>query len=110
MTKDQFVRRRSEFYKRDRRFNAVYLALFFAVLIAAIPLSSRVPEQYQGAAGISFLVLLVTNAAIFTLRSRGQAKRAGLVCRSCNGGLLGMPGDMAVAIGNCPHCGQLAFA
>ena len=110
VTKDQFVRLRSEFYKRDRRFNTVYLALFFAALIAAIPLSSHVPEQYQGTVGISFLVLLVANAAIVTLHGRGQAKRAGLVCRSCNGGLLGIPGDIAVATGSCPHCGQLAFA
>ena len=109
MTKDQFVNRRSEFYVRDRRFNAVYLTLFFVILIAAIPLSSFVPDKYQGVAGISFLVLLIANAAIFTLRGRSQAARAGLVCRSCKGGLLGMPGDMAVASGSCPHCGQSPF-
>ncbi|MNM34992.1 hypothetical protein D3C81_456540 [compost metagenome] len=110
MTKDQFVKRRSEFHARDRRFNTVYLILFFGVLLAAIPLASLVPEQYQGVAGISYLVLLIANAAIFTLRDRNQAQRAGLVCRSCKGGLLGMPGDMAVATGNCPHCGQSPFA
>ncbi|WP_407353293.1 hypothetical protein [Luteimonas sp. R10] len=110
MTKDQFVRCRAEFYQRDRRFNFVYLALFFGLLIAAIPLSSHVPEQYQGVVGISFITVLVANAAIFTLRGRGQAKRAGLVCRSCRGGLLGAPGNIAVATGNCPHCGQAAFA
>ena len=109
MTKDQFVRRRSELYKRDRRFNTIYLTLFFGLLIAAIPLLARVPEQHQGAAGISYLVALIANAVIFTLRGQGQAKRAGLICRSCKGGLLGMPGNIAIATGNCPHCGQQAF-
>ncbi|MEF3081094.1 hypothetical protein V3391_02540 [Luteimonas sp. SMYT11W] len=109
MTKDQFVRRLSEFNKRDRRFNTIYLTLFFGLLIAAIPLLGRVPEQRQGVAGISYLAVLVANAVIFTLRGRGQAKRAGLVCHSCKGGLLGMLGNIAVATGNCPHCGQQAF-
>ena len=109
MTKDQFVRRRSEFYKRDRRFNTIYLALFFGLLVAAIPLFGCIPEQHQGLAGISYLVLLIANAVIFTLRGRGQAMRAGLVCHSCNGGLLGIPGNIAVATGNCPHCGKRAF-
>ncbi|MEF3081092.1 hypothetical protein V3391_02530 [Luteimonas sp. SMYT11W] len=45
MTKDQFVRRLSEFNKRGRRFNTIYLTLFFGLLIAAIPLLGRVPEQ-----------------------------------------------------------------
>jgi hypothetical protein len=110
VTRDQFVQRRSEFHRRDRRVNVIYLTLFFGFLFAAIPLSSLVPERYQGAAGISFVVLLFANAAIFTLRARGQAKRASLVCRSCSGGLIGVPGDLAVATGNCPHCGQPAFA
>lgn len=110
MTKDQFVRLRADFYSRDRRFNLVYLALFFGLLVAAIPLSSYIPEQYQGLAGIAYMVVLVANAAIFTLHGRGQAKRAGLLCRSCGGGLLGPPGNIAVATGNCPHCGKAAFA
>jgi hypothetical protein len=110
VTKDQFVRCRSEFYKRDRRFNTVYLTLFFGLLVAAIPLLGRVPEQHQSVAGISYLMLLVASALIFTLRGRGQAKRAGLVCHSCKGGLLGMPGNMAIATGNCPHCGRQAFS
>ncbi|WP_152619982.1 hypothetical protein [Lysobacter sp. A03] len=110
MTKDQFVKRRAKFYARDRRVNTVYLILFFGVLLAAIPLASLVPARYQGAAGISYLVLLIVNAAIFTLRGRNQAQRAGFVCRFCNGGLLGIPGDIAVATGNCPHCGRSPFA
>lgn len=103
------MRRRSELYKRDRRFNTVYLTLFFGLLVAAIPLLARVPEQHQSVAGISYFVLLIANAVIVTLRGRSQAKRAGLVCRSCKGGLLGMPGNIAIATGNCPHCGQQAF-
>ena len=110
MTKDQFIRRRSEFYRRDKWYSAIYLVLFFGVLIAAIPLSSLVPEQYETVAGALFFVLLFGNAIFFSLRDRGQAKRVGLVCRSCKEGLLGAPGDIAVATSTCPHCGKPAFA
>ena len=109
LTKDQFVRARAEFYRKDRRFNAVYLSLFFVLIIGAVPLSSFVPEHYQAAVGICYVLALLANAGIYTLRIRKQAERAGLVCRTCGGRLLGAPGDIAVATGNCPHCGQASF-
>jgi hypothetical protein len=110
VTKEQFVRRRTEFERRDRRSNAIYLVVFFAVLLAAIPLSSHVPEAYDTAFAFGYLALLIANAVIVMWRGRNQAQRAGLVCLSCKGGLLGIPGNVAAATGNCPHCGQAAFA
>lgn len=109
MTKDQFVRERAEFEKRDRRFNAIYLTSFFALLLAAIPLSAYIPDGYDAEFGIGYLVLLVANATAMLFRGLNQAARAGLVCVSCKGGLLNMPGQIAVATGTCPHCGQSPF-
>ena len=109
MTKEQFVRQRAEFERRDHRFNAIYLILFFAVLLAAIPLSAYIPDGYEAEFGIGYLVLLLANATVMPFRGRNQAARAGLVCVSCKGGLLNTPGHIAVATGTCPHCGQPAF-
>jgi hypothetical protein len=110
VTKEQFVRKRAEFEKQDRRFNTCYLVVFFGILLAAIPLSSYVPEAYETEFALAYLGILIANAAIMMLRGRNQAGRAGLLCRSCKGGLLNMPGNIAVATGICPHCGQQAFA
>lgn len=110
MTREQFVQRRAEFVTRDRRFNIVYLAVFFGLLIAAIPLSSYVPKTLNTQFVIGFLGLLAVNAIIMMWSGLNQAKRAGLVCDSCKGGLLNTPGNIAVATGNCPHCGKQAFA
>jgi hypothetical protein len=109
VTKEQFVRRRADFERRDRRFNAIYLTLFFAVLLAAIPLSAYLPEGYEGVSAIGYVILLTANAAVMLFYNRNQAARAGLVCANCKGGLLNTPGQIAVATGTCPHCGQLAF-
>jgi hypothetical protein len=109
VTKEQFIRKRADFESRDRRFNAIYLALFFIALFAAIPLSAYIPGGYEGAFAIGYLALLIANAAIFLLYNRNQAARAGLICANCKGGLLNMPGQIAVATGTCPHCGQPAF-
>ena len=96
--------------RRDRRFNTGYLVLLFAVLLAAIPLSDYVPKAYDTQFALAYLILLCINAAAMLWRGRNQAKRAGLVCNSCQGGLLGTPGNIAAATGQCPHCGQRAFA
>ena len=55
--------------------------------------------------------MLVMGAAvlIWVLRFPNQAKDEGLVCRACDGGLLNAPGDIAIASGRCPHCGDAAF-
>ena len=110
MTKDQFLRARDDFIRRDRKFNRVYLTCFFGFLIAAIPLASQIPEKYNAPAAFGLLAILVVNAVLVLWLGRDQAKREGLVCVSCGGGLLNEPGNIAVATGNCPHCGQPAFA
>jgi hypothetical protein len=110
VTKEQFVRRRAEFQKRDRRFNILYLVSFFGLLILAVPLSSHIPKAYNTAFVVGYLVLLAINAVIMVWFGQNQAKRAGLVCYSCKGGLLNTPGNIAMATGNCPHCGKRAFA
>ncbi len=110
MTNEQFVRKRAAFEKRDRWFNIIYLVCFFGLLILAVPLSSYIPKAYNTAFTVGFLALLATNAIIMVWSGLNQAKRAGLVCYSCKGGLLNAPGNIAVATGNCPHCGKRAFA
>jgi len=109
LTKDQFTRTLREFEVRDKRFNTIYMVIFFGLLLANIPLSSRIPEQYNGIYLTVFLALLLGNAAAMLWRGKGQAKREGLVCRSCGGGLLGQPGRLALAAGTCPHCKLKAF-
>ena len=110
MTKDQFLHAREDFIRRDRTFNRIYLTCFFGFLLAAIPLSSRIPEKYGSQAAFGLLAILVVNAVLVLWLGRNQAKREGLVCVSCGGGLLNRPGDIVFATGNCPHCGQPAFA
>jgi hypothetical protein len=110
VTKEQFIHRRTEFERRDRRSNTIYLVVFFGVLLAAIPISSHIPEAYDTEFALTFLAFLIANAFIVMWRGRHQAQRAGLVCTSCKGGLLGIPGNIATDTGNCPHCGQRAFA
>lgn len=109
MTKQQFIKRRAEFEQRDRRFNTIYMIVFFALLLANIPLSSCISDSYSSLYIAIFLALLFGNAAIMFWRDMGQAKRAGLVCGSCKGGLLGIQGHLAIATGTCGHCGQQAF-
>ena len=110
MTKDEFVQRRAEFMKRDRRVTSVCFVIFFVLIVAGIWLPPYVPKAYKTAFFIGYFCLFLVNVILMFSSGFNQAKRAGLVCDSCKGGLLNKPGNIAVATGICPHCGKRAFA
>jgi hypothetical protein len=109
LTKDQFVLRIAAFERRDKRAGAIYLTVLFALLIGNIALAPYVPNTYKSVYFDVVFTLMVGNVVAMLYYSRDQTKRNGLVCRSCEGGLLGVPGQLAIATGTCPHCGRPAF-
>jgi hypothetical protein len=109
MTKEEFVKRKIEFDRKDRRFNRTFMAVFFGSLLLNIPLVSRVPEFYEPLYWVGFCLFFLVSFAVLFWGGLNQAKHAGLICRSCEGGLLNWRGDDAVATGICSHCGDRPF-
>jgi hypothetical protein len=108
LTKEQFIKRRIEFDARDSRNNMISMISLFGFLGAAFLLSYVVPAQYNWIF-VSVLLAVLLPAAILPFFGMNQAQKAGLVCQSCGGGLLGVPGQLAVSTDACPHCGKYPF-
>jgi len=109
MRLNEYLKRRQEFYQRDRRFNIVYMTLFFAILIGNIFVADYIPESWNIAYLVAFFAFLLGNVWFSIKNGAWRVKNAGLDCKSCTTPLLGIPGDLAVTTGQCSHCGGSAF-
>jgi hypothetical protein len=109
MTKDEFARRRAAFYVRDRRFNIIYLVTLFSLITVSYYFAPSIPAEHNDAITFAILAALIAVAVAPWLGGLNHAKKAGLICRACGGGLLGNPGEIAMATDSCPHCGKAPF-
>lgn len=93
----------------------LWLVFFFAALLACTPLMQYIDKHDQeyrwiGAAiGIGFLVFLFANLVLMAWYSLRQQRRFGHRCPHCNKALIGFGAQLAIATGNCGHCGEKVF-
>jgi hypothetical protein len=111
MRLDEYLRKRDEFTRQEKRFNRVYLPVFFGLLIGNLFLVKAIPESWGGwwLYLIGFFALLLGNLWFTTRREKKRVAEAGLNCRTCRRPLVGVSGDLAVTTGRCASCGGQAF-
>jgi len=105
MTRQEFLRRNVE-CKRRARISMFLFACVFIALFAGVLFPTAGPGRFVSAFGIACLVGLCVSLVAVLWFCRNQARSAGVACPSCDGGLLGHPGKVVIATGNCPHCGK----
>lgn len=89
-------------------------ALFFGILIANLPIARwmdhhKVDLWLHVAYGISVFSFLFGQVPLLLWFSRWQARKYGLLCPACAKPLFGVSAQVAIATGNCDHCGSEVF-
>jgi len=107
MRREVFMQRRAAFMRRDKRNVRLQILAMFGVCAFFYALAHLRPDWNDGL--VAVFIILCGAVLVWTARLPNQTKKEGLVCRTCDGGLLNAPGDIAMASGRCPHCGGAAF-
>jgi len=93
------------------RWTALFLVVFFGVLLANLPLAKFMERErpagwIQVLYGVAFGGFLLGNLPLMMWFSKRQQRRFGLQCPSCGKPLVGVTGQVAVATGACGQCGE----
>ena len=110
MTKPEFMRRKDEAHRNGKRFGAIYLPLFFLILIANVFVVKLVPHRYSWLYLIVFFFLLIANVFVMRWIERRRVDKFDLRCPNCKKPLIGSLAQVAIATGNCGNCGAHLFS
>ncbi len=114
MTKQEFISRQKAMAKSSNGRVIGWLALLFGVLLGGIPVA-RYVEKHEELTWIGPLfaifvfVFLIGNFPLLAWFTKRQQKRFGLLCPACARPLIGVSAQIAIATGNCGHCGARVF-
>ena len=87
----------------------IYILSVFSYIAIAYYFSEYIPAEHNDALTLAILAGLILFALVPWLGGLNHAKKTGLVCQACDGGLLGNPGQIAMTTDCCPHCGKFPF-
>lgn len=107
ITKAQLSARLAEVERHDRRQNFVFAAFLIGLVVAYLAVVSGFSNTHGRIfiALVAILLLYAFGSTISVFWGGGNtAKRFGVICGSCDGGLVGWAGQHAMATGICPHC------
>jgi len=112
MKKSEFISKSRNFEKRFQKNQTIFNMLFIIIVIAILYLALSV-ERLSSGYGLFlptvFIALFFVNSLLSNAVRRYQISNSGLGCKSCKENLLAEKGDIAIATGNCPICGEAAF-
>lgn len=115
MTKHEFIAKQREMTRGANKRSAISIVFFFGGLIGCAALSGyidRHAEEYRwisAAVGIGLFVFLIANVALILWFGLRQQRSLGHRCPHCNKALVGIGVQLAIATGNCGHCGERVF-
>jgi hypothetical protein len=114
MTKQEFIVRQKAMTKSSNKWASGFLAVFFGVLLA-IALAARVDRDkssvwVQVFCGVAFFGFLIGWIALLAWFAKWQQRRFRVLCPSCDKPLMGVSSQIAIATGNCGHCGESVFS
>jgi hypothetical protein len=115
MTKQEFIAKQREMTRGANKRSAIWIVFFFGGLVGCAALSGyidRHPEEYRwigAAVGIGLFAFLIANSALMLWFGVRQQRRFGHRCPHCNKALVGFSVQIAIATGNCGHCGERVF-
>jgi len=116
MTKQEFITKQREMTRGANKRSVIWIVFFFGGLLGCAALSGyidRHAEEYRwigAAVGIGLFVFLIGNVALMLWFGVRQQRRFGHRCPHCNKALVGFGVQLAIATGNCGHCGERVFS
>jgi hypothetical protein len=109
MTREEFLKNKEAAEKYSKRFSMLWLPIFFAILIGNLFLVKKIPEEYSWVFLVVFFAFLFGNLAFTLWIEKRNIERNNLKCPSCKKALVQSAGQIAIATGNCAHCGSNIF-
>jgi hypothetical protein len=113
MTRSEYFARQQAARRSEVRVGSVWLVVFFAALVANVPIAAWVEREAPPWLKVTYLIAMFVglfgNVAAVGWWLRSKPRRFGLLCGSCGAGLDGLNGYTAVATGNCGVCGSAVF-
>ena len=112
MNKQDYIEQRKFFEKKFKRNDWIYTSIFISLLVVnwyVVSVLDWLPESWAWLYLVIFFGLLFGNLYVIKIFHRRQINNSGLKCYSCSQPLLADQGDIAIATGNCPMCGERAF-
>ena len=117
MSKEDFIRQKRLADGEVRTADIAVTTFFFAGLLGTFALATWQERSHGHLPGWMGLCLLFLTFAVAIAaapnawwNAKRRARRHGLICPSCHGALNGPAGQIAIASGNCPLCGEKLFA
>jgi hypothetical protein len=114
MTKDDFVLRQTVAKREENKVSIILLVVLFGGLIGLGSLAPwmdhhRSVVSIQVAYGVSIFGFMIGNMIFLVWGIRRRARQYGHNCPVCGKPLVGFAAQIAIASGNCGHCGQPVF-
>lgn len=114
MTKQEFIANQRAAKREETRFSAAWIAFFFSILIGNAFVGKWMDHHkpawpIQVLFGCWLLGLLTANIVFLLWIAKRRARKFGLRCPHCDKPLTLTAGQIAVATGNCSHCGEAVF-
>lgn len=112
MTKQEFIERYRAQQKHGTGWGILWIVLFFGILISNaffVKDIDRQPKHIQILYGIAFFGFLLVQLPLMAWYFRRETRHFGLRCPSCDKPLIGISAQIAIASGNCGHCGTKLF-
>jgi amino acid permease len=116
VTKQEFIKRQQTMTRGTNKRLGFWMAFFFAALFGCIPLMRYIERQEQdytwigAVAAAGLLVFLLGNLSLMVWYGARQQRQFGHRCPHCNKALVGFGVQLAIATGNCGHCGERVFS
>lgn len=114
MTREEFMAKRKALVRRSNKGAALWLVVFFAMLLGCIPLTRFIERHADHpwlipVGGGAVFVLLLVNLTLINWFA-GQEQRCVVApCPHCGKPLAGISAQIALATDNCGHCGKRVF-
>jgi hypothetical protein len=112
MTKDEFIARQ-QIAKRASPPIMIWMVILFAAMIGNLPFLAWLREHHLqkwiNPVELVLYGLLFGSFVLMLLIAKVRLRKLNLVCPACGKPLAGNPGQIAIATGNCGHCGSPVF-
>jgi len=111
MTRKSFIERQQAATRESSRVNLFWMIIFFGVIIGNA-LWATSPGNHKSQAWMNtvytplFIGFVLLQLPLMIWYSKRCTRKFGLLCPSCGKPLTGSTAQIAIATGNCGHCGS----
>lgn len=115
MTKQEFISSQEAMTRCSNKRAIIWVVAFFGALIGGGALIDQIEKRGSPAWAsavflIGMLVVVFGSIGLLMWFVKREQRRFGLLCPSCGKPLVGVCSQIAIATGNCGHCGERVFS